>query len=74
MFKADFKSFWSHFKVFLGANWTKRLLEAFLQFSYTRGRPLEPLGWLSNHPRNVADDIGLGSHSAVAVQYTKHCE
>ena len=62
---ADVKHFWSHFKGFLGVNWTQRLLEACLPPSYTRGRTLGLLELLPNPPRDVVGDVCLGSHSAV---------
>ena len=51
----------------MAVNWTQRLLEACLPPTYTRGRPLEPLKLLSNLPRDVEGDVGLGSQSAVAM-------
>ena len=39
---------------------------SYLLPKYSHGRPLEPLGLLSNLASDVVGDVGLGSHSAVA--------
>ena len=57
--EANFKRFWSHFKGFLGVNWTQRLLEACLPPSYIRRRPLEPLKLLTTLLKDLAGDVGL---------------
>ena len=54
---------WNNFKDILGVNWTKRHLEASHNSSGVEA--VEALKLLSMHPRDVAGNDGLGSHSAV---------
>ena len=63
--EAHLKQFWSTFKSFLCVNWTYRHIEACLGPCYPRGRTLVSLKLLSNLPRDVEGDVGLGSHSAL---------
>ena len=62
---SSFLAILGHFKGFLDVTWTERLLEAYAQPSYPRGRTLKPKRLLSKPTRDVADDVRLGSHSAL---------